>query len=207
MSDAFDNKAHWELVYRRQQASAYSWYQAIPKQSLDLIMATNLAPTSRILDVGGGDSNLVDGLLKSGYRHVDVLDISASSLNKSKARLGENTEGINWLEMDITKFVADKPYDLWHDRAVFHFLTTAESRARYKRVLGQSLSKGGHLILATFGIGGPEKCSGLDIVQYDGELIVQELGDDFVIQKSLSYRHKTPAGVTQLFNYFWFVHA
>ncbi|NNJ72118.1 MAG: class I SAM-dependent methyltransferase [Enterobacterales bacterium] len=207
MSDAFDNKAHWELVYRRQPESAYSWYQAIPKQSLDLIMGTNLPLSCRILDVGGGDSNLVDGLLESGYQHIDILDISTDALNKSKARLGVNTQGVNWLETDITKFVADKPYDLWHDRAVFHFLTTAESRARYKQVLGQSLRKGGHLILATFAMGGPEKCSGLDIVQYDAELMVQELGDDFVIQKSLSYRHITPAGVPQLFNYFWFVHA
>jgi len=195
-------KTHWEQVYQAKSPSDVSWYQTQPSISLKLIEATGIEKHQHIIDVGGGASILVDYLLKAGFSRLAVLDISAQSLQHAKTRLGENSHKIEWLEDDVTTFQPPHPYELWHDRAVFHFLTNAEDRKRYVQVLKQALVPKGHLIIATFAIGGPKKCSGLDIVQYDAESLCTELGEEFELLDVQNETHITPANAEQKFTYF-----
>ena len=148
---------------------------------------------------------LVDRLLTRGYQHLAVLDISGTALSHSKQRLGASAEQVEWFEADITSFQAPHPFDVWHDRAVFHFLTAASDRKRYVATLKQTLQPGGHLILAAFAIGGPTRCSGLDIVQYDAGKLARELGEGFSLVEQQSETHLTPAKVPQQFSYFRFI--
>ncbi len=195
-------KTHWEQVYQQKSPLDVSWYQTQPSMSLKLIQATGIEKHQQIIDVGGGASILVDYLLKAGFSHLAVLDISAQSLQHAKTRLGENASDIEWYESDVTTFQPPHPYELWHDRAVFHFLTNAEDRKRYVQVLKQALVPNGHLIIATFAIGGPKKCSGLDIVQYDAESLCAELGDEFELLDVQNETHTTPNNAEQKFTYF-----
>jgi SAM-dependent methyltransferase len=204
MNDAlFDRKAHWELVYRDKSPLEVSWYQQEPALSLAFIHKSGLALDEAIIDVGGGASLLVDCLLGLAYSQVSVLDISGQALAKSKERLGPVGQQVQWIESDITGFAPSKHYALWHDRAVFHFLTTAADRAAYIRSLKQGLRPGGYLILAAFALNGPAQCSGLDIVQYDADSLLAELGEGFELLEQAEELHQTPSGKQQQFGYYW----
>lgn len=198
-------KAHWENVYNEKSPLQVSWYQSDPKISLQLIEATDCTKDAAVIEVGGGASVLVDRLLESGYRNVSVLDLSGKALAHAKHRLGDEGLAVNWFEADITEFDPPTSYDIWHDRAVFHFLTDARERSMYIDTLSKALRKGGHLVIATFAMGGPTKCSGLEIVQYDANKISSELGPAFELQSEQFETHITPSGGGQKFNYFYFV--
>lgn len=195
-------KEHWEQVYHKRSPLEVSWYQAEPKLSLELIATTGLSPDAAIIDVGGGASTLVDALLQRQYQKLAVLDISGTALAHARARLGDQADSVEWFEADITRFKPPHAFDLWHDRAVFHFLTEADDRRHYVTSLKNTLNPGGHLIIATFAIGGPTQCSGLDIVQYDAGKLLEELGTDFQLIEERSETHKTPAAAEQKFTYF-----
>jgi SAM-dependent methyltransferase len=201
----FDRKAHWEGVYQDKSPLEVSWYQQVPSLSLELIQHAGIAADAPVIDVGGGASVLVDALLTAGYRRVAVLDLSAKALAAARERLGAAAAGVEWIEADITAFAPAHPFALWHDRAVFHFLTAAADRAAYRRVLKQTLPVGGHLIIAAFAVGGPTRCSGLEIVQYDAHRLGSELGEEFESVEQRSEVHITPAGKEQAFNYFRFI--
>jgi SAM-dependent methyltransferase len=195
-------KAHWEQIYRDKSPLEVSWYQSEPRLSLELITNTELPTDAAIIDIGGGTSTLIDHLIQQGYRNLAVLDISNNALTHARSRLGKKADAIEWYESDITKFTPPHPFDLWHDRAVFHFLTEATDRRNYIKSLNQSLKSGGHLIIATFAIGGPTKCSGLDIVQYDGDKLLNELGGGFELVEERTETHRTPTNVDQKFIFF-----
>ncbi|MGD8939533.1 MAG: class I SAM-dependent methyltransferase [Gammaproteobacteria bacterium] len=201
----FDTKTHWENIYHDKSPLDVSWYQKEPSLSLELIRNTQLASDEPIIDVGGGASVLVDYLCKEGFTNLAVLDISEIALTCAKKRLGVLAQNIEWHECDITRFSAPHRFSLWHDRAVFHFLTDKSDRKYYIKALKSALRPGGHLIIAAFTIGGPEKCSGLDIVQYDSKKLVAELGEDFELIEVKSEVHITPANKEQKFMYFRFI--
>ena len=195
-----DRKMHWETIYQTKSPSKVSWYQERPIKSLQLIKEMGVHKDAQVIDIGGGASSLADHLLNAGYKHVTVLDISAKALENSKQRLGKQAKEIQWMVGDITQ--VDLPsgsYDIWHDRAVFHFLTQAEDRKRYVDVLGKSLKPGGHLIIATFAADGPPKCSGLDVMRYSADGLRRELGEKFRLVKSLDEVHQTPFDTQQKF--------
>jgi SAM-dependent methyltransferase len=196
-----DRKSHWERVYAARSPAEVSWFQAHPALSLELIEEAAPHRDARILDVGGGASVLVDCLLEAGYRRLAVLDISAAALQHARARLGVRAEAVEWHEADVTAFSPPHTFDLWHDRAVFHFLTERADRARYVAALTRALSPGGHIVIATFAPDGPPQCSGLDVVRYEPAALAAELGPGFALCTSRSEIHLTPAGNTQHFHY------
>jgi len=200
-----DKKAYWENIYQGKPASDVSWYQLEPQLSLSLIRSAGIASNDSIIDVGGGASVLVDELSKEGYTNLAVLDISENALLSAKNRLGDLSKSIEWFEADITQFVAPYPISLWHDRAVFHFLTEQSDRRNYVKALKYALMSGGHFIIAAFSIGGPEKCSGLDIVQYDAGQLIAELGEGFELLEERNETHMTPTNKEQRFTYFHFI--
>ena len=201
----FNRKAHWEGVYREKSPLEVSWFQKEPSLSLELIHRSGIAHDEPIIDVGGGASVLVDYLCKEGYTNLAVLDISAKALTSTKDRLGDIAKTIEWYEDDITRFKAPHPFSLWHDRAVFHFLTDKTDREKYVKGLKHALRPGGHLIMAAFAIGGPTKCSGLDIVQYDAQKLMAELDEGFELLEERYEVHITPAEKEQKFVYFLFI--
>lgn len=201
-----ERKDHWEKVYRDKSPLAVSWYQREPGLSLSLIARAGLPPDAPIIDIGGGASTLVDRLCDAGYTDVSVLDVSAGALAHSKSRLGRKGNAVHWYEEDVTCFKPPRRFALWHDRAVFHFLTGSVDRKNYIDVLKQALEPGGHLVMLTFAIDGPVKCSGLDIVQYDADKLSAELGGDFELVETGQEVHVTPAGNQQKFAYFRFLH-
>jgi ubiquinone/menaquinone biosynthesis C-methylase UbiE len=198
-------KAHWEQIYANKSPSQVSWYQSEPLVSLRLIRNCRLEKNVPIIDVGGGAAVLVDRLLEEGYEKLAVLDISSKALAYAKARLGGKAQRIEWFDTDIMQFQPQHQFSLWHDRAVFHFLSKSADRKKYLEVLKRSLKAGGYLIIAAFAIGGPEKCSGLDVIQYDAEKLLAELGDEFLLIEQETEMHKTPANKPQLFSYFRFL--
>ena len=200
----FDRKAHWQNVYEQKEATEVSWFQEKPAISLDLIASCHLDSSDPILDVGGGASVLVDHLIEQGYSNLAVLDISGAELAKSAQRLGKSARTVSWIESDVTAFSPDTQIALWHDRAVFHFLTDSADRQSYVQALKKALRVRGHLILASFAIGGPEKCSGLPIVQYDASKLQAELGAAFNLVEERTEEHFTPAQRVQKFAYFRF---
>lgn len=197
-----DRKAHWERVYREKSPQIVSWYQAEPASSLALVRDAVPSPEARIIDVGGGASMLVDRLLDAGYQNLAVLDLADAALAHTRQRLGARAEEIEWFGEDVTSFQAPHPFDLWHDRAVFHFLTEEEEQIRYRETLLRTLAPGGHLILATFAVGGPDRCSGLEVAQYNTERILSLFGDDFDPVRMFEETHVTPGRMTQRFAYF-----
>lgn len=195
-----NRKSHWEEVYSTKSANAVSWYQEHAALSLKLIHQTNLPNTAAIIDVGGGASTLADDLVHSGYSDISVLDISQAALDVAKARLP--SKNIHWIEGDITKIdLPESRYDIWHDRAVFHFLTEIEDRRRYVALLKKTLRSNGHVIMATFAETGPEKCSGLTIKRYSAEKLQEELGPNFTLIKHAFETHQTPFNTEQNFIY------
>ncbi|MEZ4336073.1 MAG: class I SAM-dependent methyltransferase [Sandaracinaceae bacterium] len=192
-------RAHWEGVYDERAPEAVSWFQDTPDSSLALIEHTGLGPDAAILDVGGGASRLVDHLLDRGYRDVTVLDVAERALARAKARLGARADEVAWVRADITSARLDRTFDIWHDRAVFHFLTEASDRAAYRARLHDALRPGGHVIVATFALGGPKRCSGLPVVRYSPEVLAETLGPGLSLREAWDELHTTPAGVEQRF--------
>jgi len=197
-------KKHWEQVYTEKTPLEVSWFQNEPSLSMQLINESGVDKEAAIIDIGGGASRLVDHLLEQGYHNLAVLDVSASAIQHAQGRLGDQQSQVEWFVEDVTEFTPPRKFDLWHDRAVFHFLTEAADREQYKLCLQQGLMPGGHLIIATFAIGGPEKCSGLDIVQYNANKISSELGGAYQLIDVHYELHITPAEKQQKFNYFHF---
>jgi 2-polyprenyl-3-methyl-5-hydroxy-6-metoxy-1,4-benzoquinol methylase len=196
------SRPHWENVYRTKQPDEVSWYRPHLDTSLALIEAAVPDRDACIIDVGGGASTLVDDLLARGYRNLSVLDLSSAALDISKARLGEGAQSVDWRCGDVrTAQLPANEYDLWHDRAVFHFLTSAEDRPAYVRQIQRSVKPGAHVIVATFGPEGPTKCSGLDVVRYAPDALRGELGPRFRLVQHRTERHETPAGRIQPFTY------
>jgi SAM-dependent methyltransferase len=197
-----DTKTHWDKVYTTKAPDAVSWYRAHLETSLALIERAVDARSASIIDVGGGESTLVDDLLLRGYKNVTVLDVSQGAIDLTKGRLGAAAEQVRWLVADITKIELELgAYDLWHDRAVFHFLTDREQRTAYVRQVARSVKPGGHIIVSTFGPEGPTKCSGLEVMRYDAESLHREFGARFRLIESSKEVHHTPFGTTQQFLY------
>jgi 2-polyprenyl-3-methyl-5-hydroxy-6-metoxy-1,4-benzoquinol methylase len=195
-------RKHWETIYRTKASDAVSWYRPHLEKSLELIARTAVGLSASIIDVGGGEKTLVDDLLAHGYMDVSVLDISQVAVDVAKQRLGNNAARVRWLVADITQIrLPEHRYDVWHDRAVFHFLTEPEQRAAYVRQVAHAMQPGGHVIVATFGPQGPEKCSGLDAVRYGKHVLHGQFGVRFRLVESTTELHRTPAGTTQQFLY------
>lgn len=194
-------QAHWEKVYREKAPNAVSWYRPHLETSLALIERVS-TKDSAIIDVGGGESTLVDDLLSRGYHNLTVLDISHKAVDTNKQRLGSAAERVHWLVADIAKAALPRSeYDVWHDRAVFHFLTSPADREAYVRQAANSVKPGGYVIVSTFGPEGPTKCSALDVVRYDAESLHQEFGVHFHLLESRKQLHETPFGTVQQFLY------
>jgi len=195
-----DAKSHWEKVYATKAPDAVSWYLAHLETSLALIERAAPDPSSSIIDVGGGESTLVDDLLARGYENITILDVSQTAMDVTKTRLGLAAEQVHWLVADITEAQLEPgAYDVWHDRAVFHFLTTSEHRVAYVRQVTHAVKPGGHVIISTFGPEGPTKCSGLDVIRYDAESLHDQFGVRFRLVESSKELHRTPFGTTQQF--------
>ncbi|MBI3476320.1 MAG: class I SAM-dependent methyltransferase [Acidobacteria bacterium] len=195
-------QSHWEKIYAEKAPDAVSWYTPHLRRSLELIERAAPQRSSSIIDVGGGESTLVDDLLARGYQNVAVLDVSQIAVDVSKKRLGPASESVQWLVSDIAKAeLASNAYDVWHDRAVFHFLTTMEERVAYVRQVANAVKPGGHVLVSTFGPEGPTKCSGLDVVRYDAESLHSEFGVRFHLLESSEELHRTPFGTEQQFLY------
>ena len=192
---------HWDTVYRATSEKDLSWFEAVPEISLRMLDAAGLSTDSCVLDVGGGESRLIDHLAARGVRCLAVLDISATALQRCRSRLGASASVPIWIEADVTGDWSLKPMDIWHDRAVFHFLTAPADRARYRERLLGTLKPGGNAIIATFALDGPEKCSGLPVQRYSPRTLAAELGERFAIVDSASHVHTTPWGSAQSFQY------
>jgi len=197
-----NSKSHWEKVYRTKLPTQVSWYRPHLDVSLQLIEEAAPNRDAHVIDVGGGESTLVDDLLARGYHNLSILDISSTALDEAKQRLGATSHAINWLCGDVTTMpLPGHHYDVWHDRAVFHFLTDPVDRTAYVRQVARSVKPGGHVIVATFGPEGPTQCSGLDVVRYGPESLHREFGINFRLVKHLAELHRTPAGSIQQFTY------
>jgi ubiquinone/menaquinone biosynthesis C-methylase UbiE len=195
-------QTHWERIYTEKAPDAVSWFRPHLERSLALIEQHAPDRPSSIIDVGGGESTLVDDLLARGYENITVLDISQAAIDANRKRLGTASERVNWLVADISKVELESSvYDVWHDRAVFHFLTSASDRAAYVRQVARAVKRGGHVIVSTFGPEGPVKCSGLDVVRYDAESLHREFGVHFRLLESSKELHNTPFGTIQQFIY------
>ena len=201
-----DRKRHWDAVYAAKPSTEVSWYQAVPTISLDLIQASGLSPAAKIIDIGGGASTLVDHLLSRGFSMITVLDLAAAALDQSRQRLGPAAESIDWIATDILTWQPTTCYDLWHDRAVLHFLTDPAHRTAYLAALKNALHPGATVILATFALNGPERCSGLPILRYSPEALAAELGPQFTLVHTATEDHHTPSGALQPFVYCRFTH-
>jgi 2-polyprenyl-3-methyl-5-hydroxy-6-metoxy-1,4-benzoquinol methylase len=197
-----DAKAHWARIYGTLAPTELSWYQEHPRLSLALIQRTGTSTAAQIIDVGGGSSRLVDALLAEGYQHVTVLDIAGSALELARQPLGSRAAAVTWIEADIT--TVDLPrhgYDVWHDRAVFHFLLQPEERRRYVETRRHAVRRDGYVIMATFALEGPTRCSGLNLVRYSPASLADEFGDEFELVQWMRELHRTPRGVDQAFLY------
>ncbi|HET8885112.1 MAG TPA: class I SAM-dependent methyltransferase [Salinimicrobium sp.] len=197
--ESLKRKEHWEHIYTTKNQNEVSWYQPVPQASLDFIRDANLPKDAKIIDVGGGDSLLADYLMDLGYTDISVLDIAAPSLEKAVKRLGKNAEKIKWIIADVTTFQPSEIYDLWHDRAAFHFLNDEKQIESYVQTVNKSLSENGKMVIATFSIDGPKKCSGIEVKQYN-ELSLNNVFSGFFQKEKFEYiDHETPNGQIQNF--------
>jgi SAM-dependent methyltransferase len=201
-----DRQAHWDQVYGTKSREKTSWYQPHLQTSLEWISDAAKDRSHSIIDVGGGESTLVDDLLGRGCGAVTVLDVAGAAIRKSQERLGPAARSVNWVVGDVTTVALPvDSYDVWHDRAVFHFLTEPEQRLAYVRQLVSALKAGGHVVMATFGPEGPQKCSGLETKRYDAELLHRQVGSEFRLARSSIVMHQTPMGTPQQFLYCHFI--
>jgi 2-polyprenyl-3-methyl-5-hydroxy-6-metoxy-1,4-benzoquinol methylase len=195
-------KIHWQHIYETKVPTQVSWYQEHARFSLQFIQNTGVQRTGPIIDVGGGASTLVDDLITAGFQRITVLDISTTALELARERLGARASDVNWVEADMTQVeLPHQAYDVWHDRAVFHFLTQVADRQRYINTVRHAVRTGGHVILATFAPDGPDRCSGLDVVRYSPESLHGEFGETFELVDSSPETHHTPFGTEQRFIY------
>jgi hypothetical protein len=201
MDTARRRQAHWNSVYTGKGHRDVSWFEAVPHVSLRLMDAAGLNPGTCVLDVGGGDSHLVDALTARGLNCLAVLDVSAAALARAKERLGTAATVPTWIEADVTGDWSLPRVDIWHDRAVFHFLTLREDRSRYRAQLRKTLKVDGTAIVATFALDGPQRCSGLPVLRYSPETLAEELGPDLSLVEAIHHAHMTPWGATQSFQY------
>jgi SAM-dependent methyltransferase len=198
---ATDRKGHWETVYSTKPETGVSWYQDEPLLSLELIGSVAPAEGGRIIDVGGGASVLVDRLLDASFEEIAVLDVSETALGKARSRLGKRAERVRWVVADLTEAPELGTFDVWHDRAVFHFLTDPDDRRRYVELARKTVPEGGHLIIATFADDGPKQCSNLDVRRYNARSLADELGEGFSLVREAREMHTTPWGSSQPFFY------
>jgi SAM-dependent methyltransferase len=196
-----DWKDHWETLYAEKDPDSVSWHQSHPQHSLSLIEDTGIGKSSSIIDIGGGASTLVDHLLMAGYRDITVLDIARTAILQAQERLGDRSQQVTWIEDDITSYSSARTFDIWHDRAVFHFLTCEYDQACYLEALLKVLKPHGQAIIATFTDCGPDKCSGLDVVRYSPESLNQVLGLQLRLVETFTEEHHTTDGGVQQFNY------
>lgn len=201
MRSSHDTKTHWERIYGSKAPDQLSWYRPHLERSLSLIERAVGTRSAAIIDVGGGESTLVDDLLARGYQNLTVLDISQTAIDVTQDRLGKAAERVHWITADVAKAELASSYDVWHDRAVFHFLTSAEQRLAYIRTVAQAVKRGGHVIVATFGSQGPTKCSGLEVMRYDADSLHDQFGTRFRLVDSFEELHQTPFGTDQQFLY------
>ncbi len=196
-----DRHAHWQDVYRTKPETEVSWFQERPESSLELIQRTGVGHTAAIIDIGGGASRLVDHLLDQGFTRLTVLDIAEAALTRAQERLGERAGRVSWVAADVTQWKPGATFDLWHDRAVFHFLTDAADRRTYADTMAAALPAGGQAIVGTFAADGPEKCSGLPVCRYAAEALAAEFAPQFHLLGTLTEDHLTPAGKVQKFQF------
>ena len=197
-----DLPTHWDRIYTRKVPNQVSWYRPHLEESISLIGQAGGGTGAAIIDVGAGESTLVDDLLARGYSRITVLDISQAAILATKKRLGDAAEQVRWMIGDITQAeLAPATYDVWHDRAVFHFLTSEDDRRAYVRQLVRAVKRGGHVIVSAFGPDGPSRCSGLEVLRYDAESLHAQFGAKFRLISSSRHLHETPFGTTQQFLY------
>lgn len=199
-----NRQAHWNQVYQTKAPDEVSWHQTSPAGSLGLIEAAGIAKDQVVIDVGGGASVLVDCLLDAGFQRPAVLDISAAALAHARQRLGARAGEVEWVVADVTEFIPSRQFALWHDRAVFHFLTDPADRRKYVAAMQRALLPDGHIIIGTFALDGPAKCSGLDVARYDATAIAAELGAGFQLREQRDETHVTPWNTEQRFSFFRF---
>ena len=195
----FNQKTHWQRIYQHKTNTDVSWYQAKPKVSLSFFEKFNIPKNAKIIDIGGGDSLLVDNLLALGYTDITVLDISEISLQKAQQRLGSLANNVKWIVADVANFYPSQQYDFWHDRATFHFLTQNIDVQKYVRTISQHIEPLGVLVVGTFSDKGPKKCSGIEVKQYSKKSLVTTIGQYFKKETCLTHRHKTPFDTVQSF--------
>jgi SAM-dependent methyltransferase len=196
---------HWQDVYARKRDEEVSWYQAFPATSIDLVSRTGAGHAARIIDVGGGASRLVDALLALGFERVTVLDLAETALDHARARLADRAAAVAWVAADVRTWRPDAPFDVWHDRAAFHFMVQPEDREAYLATLHRAVASGGHAILGTFAADGPELCSGLPVLRWEPDALAREIGPKFRLVESLREDHVTPDGKVQKFQFSRFV--
>jgi ubiquinone/menaquinone biosynthesis C-methylase UbiE len=198
---ATERKAHWEAVYASKGAAGVSWYQAEPRRSLELIQGVAPRTGGRIIDVGGGASVLVDRLLALPLEQIAVLDIAETALARARERLGDRAQRVRWIAADVTEIPEVGTFDIWHDRAVFHFLTDAEDRKKYAGLARRTVPAGGHVIIASFADDGPKRCSDLEVCRYNARTMAEELGEGFSLLRDARETHTTPWNTSQAFFY------
>jgi 2-polyprenyl-3-methyl-5-hydroxy-6-metoxy-1,4-benzoquinol methylase len=196
-----ERQSHWERVYTSKNETEVSWFQQSPETSLNLIRQTGATAESAIIDIGGGASRLVDTLLRLGFKSLAVLDLSHAALAAARARLGAEASRVDWIASDVTQWKPARRYDVWHDRAAFHFLTDSADRAAYLARLRDAVNPTGHVIIGTFATDGPQMCSGLPVQRYDAESLHETLGEGFRLMGSHRETHTTPWGSTQSFQF------
>ncbi len=199
--ESANRQAHWENVYTSKGESEVSWFQESPAPSFDLIVQAGATHRSAIIDIGGGASRLVDHLVEQGFQDITVLDLSAAALEAARRRLESRADRVQWIVADATAWEPVRAYDIWHDRAAFHFLTDESDRAAYIARLTRGVNAGGHAIIGTFALDGPEKCSGLPVARYDSASLAQVLGAGFQLVDTRRHEHATPWGSRQMFQF------
>jgi len=195
----FDRKKHWENIYQTKELKDVSWFQPTPETSLDFFMQFNVPTTAKVIDIGGGDSFLVDHLLDLGYKDISVLDISAAAIDRAKQRLGDKGKNVKWIVADAANFHPTEKYDFWHDRAAFHFLTNEQEISNYLRTAQENINSTGVLVIGTFSEQGPKKCSGIEIKQYSETTMTDRLKKFFEKIKCITVDHMTPFNTIQNF--------
>lgn len=195
------DRAHWDSIYTAKGEAEVSWFQETPTPSLELLDLIGVRPSSAIIDIGGGESRLVDSLLAREFENITVLDLSPKALAETRARLGDSANKVKWIVADVTVWRPSETYDVWHDRAAFHFLIRQGEQAAYVQRLRAALRRGGHAIIGTFALDGPERCSGLPVTRHSAESIGALLGPDFALIDSRRHEHKTPWQAVQRFQF------